>query len=344
MTTISFSNARRARVLAAVVVAAASAACSDDQPTAPRVAAPTLPSAQLGGTPKPNCWPKCAPASRILYVKGDTINKIGHIWVMNEDTTGKQQLGAVNADDDYPSWSPDYQKVVFSSKRRAGTYEIFVMNADGTDVTPVTTAVNGSSDEYPSWSPDGSKIFFSRWVPDGYAFHDDIYSVNANGTGLTKITNFRFGGIFTEPSVSPDGKRILVSAILSGNSWGDGHIYSMTTSGTGLTQITNTPVGEGSPRWSPDGTKIVFVSNFGYPDKRDIATINADGTGFKTVMSWPGPEEHPSFSRDGTRIVFTDYTFNRWGWLMTVKTDGTGLTQLQSTNDLGSYYDASWSR
>ena len=343
MTTISFSNARRARVLAAVVVAAASAACSDDQPTAPRVAAPTQPSAQLGGTPKPNCWPKCAPASRILYVKGDTINKIGHIWVMNEDTTGKQPLGAVNADDDYPSWSPDYQKVVFSSKRRAGTYEIFVMNADGTGVTPVTTAVNGSEDSYPSWSPDGSRIFFSRWAPNGTGFSLDVYSVNVSGSGLTRITNYR-GMRFDEPSVSPDGKRVLAVGVPIGVGLDNAHIYSMTTTGTGLVKLTNTATGEGTPRWSPDGTKIVFVSNFGYPDSRDIATVNADGTGFKTVMSWPGSEEGPSFSRDGTRIVFTDYTFNRWGWLMTVKTDGTGLTQLQSTNDLGSYYDASWSR
>jgi hypothetical protein len=35
---------------------------------------------------------------------------------------------------------------------------------------------------------------------------------------------------------------------------------------------------------------------------------------------------------------------NKWGWLFTVKPDGSGLTQLEDTFDLGSYYNPTWSR
>jgi len=42
--------------------------------------------------------------------------------------------------------------------------------------------------------------------------------------------------------------------------------------------------------------------------------------------------------------VFVDLLVNKWGWLFTVKPDGTGLTQLEDPLDVGSYYSPMWSR
>ncbi len=339
---IQLSRQYRGRVVAAMLVAATVSACVEDQPTAPAVKVPTDAPASLGA-PKPNCWPKCAAASRILYVKGDTTLKIGRIWVMNPDKTGQTQLTLGNGDDDQPAWSPDYQKVAFVSKRR-GAWEIFIMNADGSGQTPLTTAVPGQWDDHPSWSPDGSKIYFAHVSPDTAAFvwHSEIYSVKPNGTGLTKVTNFADASLF-DPTVSPDGKKILVTRMTTG-SVADGHLFTINTNGTGLTQITNTDLGEGMAAWSPDGTKIVFILNNGMPNYRELATVNADGTGLKVILERPGPQEHPSWAPDGSRIVFADFGLNKWGWLLTVKPDGTGLTQLEETFDLGSYYSPAWSR
>ena len=72
-------------------------------------------------------------------------------------------------------WSPDGSKLAFSSNR-TGTYQIFVMNADGTNVVQLTNS--GSSNTQPAWSPDGTKIAFcsdrsgtpqisGSWTPTG---------------------------------------------------------------------------------------------------------------------------------------------------------------------------------
>jgi Tol biopolymer transport system component len=48
-------------------------------------------------------------------------------------------------------------KITFASNR-AGAYEIYVMNSDGTDLVVLTDS--SDQDMYPSWSPDCSKIVF----------------------------------------------------------------------------------------------------------------------------------------------------------------------------------------
>jgi TolB protein len=339
---IQLSRQRRGRVVAAMVVAATISACVADEPTVPSANAPTGASAQLG-TPKPNCWPKCSTVGRILYTKFDTTLKVGRIWVMNGDTTGRTQLTFGNGNDDYPAWSPDYQKVAFMSKRR-GAWEIFVMNADGSGQTPITTAKPGESDQYPSWSPDGSKIYFSHVTPDAAPlyWHSALYSVKPNGAAYTAVADLA-GVSLWDPAVSPDGKKILVTRLTTG-SWGDAHLFTINPDGTGLTQLANTDLGEGQGTWSPDGTKIAFIVNNGYSKSRELATMNANGSGMKIVFPLTGEQDDPSWSPDGSRIVFTDFAVNPWGWLYSVKSDGTGLTLLQNGLDLGSYSSPAWSR
>ena len=58
-----------------------------------------------------------------------------------------------------PTWSPDGSKIAFVSNREGG-FQIFSMNADGSNVQRLT---NQPADNYqPAWSPDGTKIAFTR--------------------------------------------------------------------------------------------------------------------------------------------------------------------------------------
>ena len=73
-------------------------------------------------------------------------------------------------------------RIAFSSDRD-GDYEIYVMNADGSDQTNLTN--NDTTDWEASWSPDGSRIAFSSRRDGDY----EIYVINADGSDQTRLTN-----------------------------------------------------------------------------------------------------------------------------------------------------------
>ncbi len=86
-------------------------------------------------------------------------------------------------------------------------------------------------------------------------------------------------------------------------------IWLMNVDGTGLVQRTNVPEGACQPKWSPDGTKIAFISPcernlVSYPGA-SIFIMNADGTGVTPLPSVPGGDYDPSWSPDGSQIAFT---------------------------------------
>ncbi|MDA1349887.1 MAG: hypothetical protein O3A47_13645 [Chloroflexi bacterium] len=98
--------------------------------------------------------------------------------------------------DEYPAWSPDGSKIAFASLRD-GSRGIYVMNADGTNQTRLTSDLDQWTDLWPTWSPDGSRIaFWSRRGSDG-----DIHVVNTDGSGEIRITDTI--GVNEEPAWSP---------------------------------------------------------------------------------------------------------------------------------------------
>ena len=102
------------------------------------------------------------------------------IYAMNADGARQKRLTRAEVDTSSPAglffqidpaWSPDGATIAFAS-RRAGTFDIYVMRADGTGTRRLTaTRVD---DAHPTWAPDGQQIAFKR--------ADDIYVMNADGT------------------------------------------------------------------------------------------------------------------------------------------------------------------
>jgi Tol biopolymer transport system component len=186
---------------------------------------------------------------------------------------------------------PSNGRIAFNSYRDGG-YEIFTMNADGTDQTRVTIAAG--DDTQPSWSPDGSKIAFQS-NRDG---NDEIYTMFADGYGLTRLTDDT--AIDGSPAWSPDGSKIAYMSLASGAP----NIWVMNADGSNKTKLTTANQWVYDPAWSPDGSKIVFASeNFG---SNDIFVMNANGTGLTNLTpSTPfSRDTSPAFSPDGTKIVF----------------------------------------
>jgi Tol biopolymer transport system component len=91
-----------------------------------------------------------------------------------------------------PSWSPDGSQIAFASSRR-GSWGIYTMNADGTNIQQLTE--NEYDDFNPTYSPDGRYIAFDRSTEDSSVPGTNIHIMEVDGSNITCIT--RRGG--TEP-------------------------------------------------------------------------------------------------------------------------------------------------
>ncbi|MGH2458605.1 MAG: TolB family protein, partial [Chloroflexota bacterium] len=84
-----------------------------------------------------------------------------------------------------PAWSPDGGRIAYSASESNGTPEIFTMNADGTDVTQLTT--DSAQHLFPVWSPDGGRIAFSTNSVGNQQFYQ-VYVMHADGSNVTQLT------------------------------------------------------------------------------------------------------------------------------------------------------------
>ena len=144
-----------------------------------------------------------------------------------------------------PRWSPDGSRIVFQ-RFSGGHSDVFVMNADGSNVQQLTVRTGFQ----PAWSPDGGRVVFGS-ERDG---DEDIFVMNADGSGETKLTHNSVEDVL--PAWSPDGTTIAFTSRRHGNT----DIYLMDPDGSGELRLTGNAGWDGSPDWAPDGSHLVFES------------------------------------------------------------------------------------
>jgi len=173
--------------------------------------------------------PELSPdGERIIFT-----NNGNGLWVMKLDGGNPHPIS--DRDDIDPTWSPNGSMIAFASSR-LGARQLFVMNADGSNIQQVTDLNNMGGRS--TWSPDGTKLAFYR----GPAGDHNIYVINVDGTGLVQLTD---GGDNLGPSWSPDGNWIAFTSFRDGNN----EIYIMHPDGTGVTRLTSSPISDWQPRW-----------------------------------------------------------------------------------------------
>ena len=178
-------------------------------------------------------------------------------------------------------------RILFGSDRD-GTPEIFVMDADGTNLVRLTTDAwvqISPATKVPSlaWSPDGTRIAFTA----DRAGERRIFVMDADGTGLVKLTDHPAGN--GAPAWSPDGRQIAFTSQGLGND----EIFVINADGTELVNWTHHPADDATPAWSPDGRRLAFTSN--RSGNNEIYTMN-------TAI-----EGRRYFRKDGTEVSEEDY-------------------------------------
>jgi len=195
---------------------------------------------------------------------------------------------------DAPGWSPDGKRIVFVSFRQGRFGDIFTMDANGKNLTRLTSTTQ--HEDVPSWSPDGSRIAYVALV--GEAFQ--VFVMNADGSNARQLTDTERSNY--APSWSPDSRKLAFRSDRDGN----GEIYVMNADGTEQTRLTNTAGTEHLPVWSPDGRRIAYASN-----RNRIAfqlyVIDADGMNEHRLTADPTTyheEQRPAWSPDGSKVAF----------------------------------------
>jgi TolB protein len=190
-------------------------------------------------------------------------------------------------------------KILFES-RRDGNWELYVMNADGSNAVNLTKTAD-VDELYPKASPDGSRICFVADEGKGESKVRNLYVMNADGGGRKKIAdNGR------EPCWSGDSKSI---AYLPGEF--DKFTYSdFASKGLRIHDLATGQARDHPNReihhlytlnWSPDGKWFVATVHGGMGFKHGILALDGDGPGvFDLKLSGCRPDLSP----DGKRIIW----------------------------------------
>jgi len=145
-----------------------------------------------------------------------------------------------------PGWSPDGQRIVFSSDRD-GDDEIYIADADGSHVQQLTD--NDTTDWWPAWSPDGSQIAWTSYRDGNW----DIYVMPAPGQAQVNVDSGNVRRLTDNPAKdwgpvwSPDGTRIAFASERDGN-W---EIYIINADGSQPQRLTNNEAQDIGPAWRP---------------------------------------------------------------------------------------------
>jgi Tol biopolymer transport system component len=213
-----------------------------------------------------------------------------------------------------PVWSPDGTRIAFYGYPRGAVqgganYDVYVMNADGSGVTNLTTTpadvASWFSQLNPKWSPDGTRITY-----DG---DDGLYIMNVDGSDQTRIASGQ------DATWSPDGTRLAFA--------GEGGIFAVAPDGTDLDQLTSGPGFAEFPAYSPDGSRIAYLHSQG--DDRAIYTMNVDGSDSSLVAGFQADTVgRPEWSPDASMLAFDLYFTNQTWDIYAVNSDGSGLAPL----------------
>lgn len=200
------------------------------------------------------------------------------LWLMNLADRSTRQITSGKHIDANPQWSPDGKRLAFISTR-GGAPQIYLMNIDGGEAKPLTKLPQGVAGG-PAWSPDGKRIAFNAGLPP---------EPPPDPTKPYRVSRrvYRF-----------DGLGYLDRAVQD--------IYVIDTAGGQPKRLTRDGFLNTAPRWSPDGTEILYSFAMSPTTPRFLPGLRAvklDGQKRDVVAAW-GVVNAAEWLPDGSQIVF----------------------------------------
>jgi len=199
-----------------------------------------------------------------------------------------------------PVFAPDGTRIAYRRPVEGSVplaEDIVVVKPDGSDAVVVSkTPVVGGLKRL-EWSPDSRSILATE-ANDAAVWLFDVSGANPVQTVLTD------GFAYVRPFRPPDGSAVLIGRVKGGT-----HSVILRDLATGHETVlaADLPNEDGSARWSPDGSQVVYDAvPADEPDSNRTFVVRADGTGNRKLVTGPGIgiDLDPTWSPDGTGIAF----------------------------------------
>jgi Tol biopolymer transport system component/DNA-binding winged helix-turn-helix (wHTH) protein len=207
----------------------------------------------------------------------------------------------------YPSFSPDGSQFAYCKETPQGL-QIFVRQP-GTGSRDVQITSDDGQNIQPAWSPDGQWIVYHSIQRGG------IWRVSALGELSTKLADTG-----ARPAWSPDGQWIAYqSGVVNDLSseapgvFAPSTLWVMRADGTDSREITKLGQpegGHGTPSWSPDGKRVVFVAATGFAE---LWTIDVSSGALTRLAPLVYAYFDPVFTKDGRSVLYGALTQNSYG-------------------------------
>jgi len=218
------------------------------------------------------------------------------IWMISSSGGSAIQLTTDPGKDSSPKWRPRKNSITFLSKRDNDTAQVFELTLPGGEPHKLTEVKQGVDDF--EWSADGEKLALVITDEDP-----------------SEKLPFEKPIVITRKQTKHDGAGYTSDL--------RAHIYMFDLNSKKLNPLTSGPYDDSAPRWNPDGTKILFVSNRSSdPDSNtntDLFIVPAEGGELKKITTNEGSDETPQWSPDGKWILYTTSVHPELIWYDTLE-------------------------
>jgi TolB protein len=215
------------------------------------------------------------------------------IFVMDADGGNQRAATANRSINNFPSWSPSGDAVIYTSYRMENRPMLFLSTRGPGKPGRILSKFSGMPQYRAVFHPGGRELAVVM-SPSGSS---EIYRVELDGRNLRRLTQNR--SIDVSPSWSPDGRRLAFVSDRSGSP----QIYLMDANGSNTRRLTFDGNYNTNPAWSPDGRWIAYQGRVG--GQFDIWLIDPEGSVNLPLVSHPRNDESPCWSPDSRKIAFS---------------------------------------